>query len=246
MTYHTAALPLLCLSLFAGTLSLSRGADNEAPPRNDTEILQSIKLPAGYEATVFARPPGVGYPTSISAAVDGVLFVAVDENGSIDTKSNRGRVLRCIDRDGDGKADEITVFATMDSPRGVIWDGPSGTGPGTLYVMHPPNLTAFHDEDGDGKADRQEDLVTGLGFDLKFRGAITPPTVADSLSMALFTLRWATTASSKRGPGWDNNSLSRGRHRPGATGWQRPRDCLARATEHLRRGGLADARSLHA
>ncbi|RYD83274.1 MAG: c-type cytochrome [Verrucomicrobiaceae bacterium] len=59
----------------------------------------------------------------------------------------------------------------MDSPRGVIWDGPSGTGPGTLYVMYPPKLTAFHDTDGDGKADKQEDLLTGLGFDLSFRGA---------------------------------------------------------------------------
>src|SRR5678810_272888 len=121
MTYHAAALPLLCLSLFAGAFSLSNAADNEAPLRTEAEILKSIKLPEGYEATVFARPPGVGYPTSISAAVDGVLFVAIDENGSIDTKTNRGRVLRCIDRDGDGKADEVTVFATMDSPRGVIW-----------------------------------------------------------------------------------------------------------------------------
>ena len=75
------------------------------------------------------------------------------------------------DTDGDGKADEFKVFAEMDSPRGVIWDGPSGTAPGTLYVMHPPNLTAYTDTDGDGKADQQEDIVTGLGFDLKFRGA---------------------------------------------------------------------------
>jgi putative heme-binding domain-containing protein len=59
----------------------------------------------------------------------------------------------------------------MESPRGVIWDGPSGTAPGTLYVMHPPNLTAYTDTDGDGKADKQEDILTGLGFGLDFRGA---------------------------------------------------------------------------
>jgi len=53
----------------------------------------------------------------------------------------------------------------MDSPRGVIWDA------GTLYVLHPPTLTAFRDTDGDGAADKSEVLVKGIGFDLKFRGA---------------------------------------------------------------------------
>lgn len=53
----------------------------------------------------------------------------------------------------------------MDSPRGLVYDGQ------TLYVMHPPTLTAYQDTDGDGVADRSRPLVTGLGFDLDFRGA---------------------------------------------------------------------------
>ena len=53
----------------------------------------------------------------------------------------------------------------MDSPRGLVHDA------GTLYVLHPPDLTAYHDDDGDGTADRSETLVKGIGFDLKFRGA---------------------------------------------------------------------------
>jgi putative heme-binding domain-containing protein len=142
-----------------------------APLRTEAEILKSIKVPEGYEATVFAKAPELGYPTACSAAVDGTLFVAVDENGSLDRKEKRGRVVRLRDTNGDGKADESKVFAEMDSPRGVIWDGPSGAGPGTLYVMAPPNLTAYTDTDGDGKADKQKHIVTGLGFDLKFRGA---------------------------------------------------------------------------
>ena len=143
----------------------------DAPPRTEEQILKSVKLPEGYEASVFAMPPQGGYPTAVSASVDGVLFVAVDENGSLDAKPGRGRVVRMRDTDADGKADEFKVFAEMDSPRGVIWDGPVGAGPGTLYVMYPPKLTAFTDTDGDGKADKQEDILTGLGFDLKFRGA---------------------------------------------------------------------------
>src|SRR5262249_7660290 len=72
---------------------------------------------------------------------------------------------RCIDREGDGQADLFADFAEMDSPRGLVYDA------GTLYVLHPPYLSAFHDVDGDGHADRSEVLVEGLGFDLKFRGA---------------------------------------------------------------------------
>ncbi|MEI6536064.1 MAG: HEAT repeat domain-containing protein, partial [Verrucomicrobiaceae bacterium] len=56
---------------------------------------------------------------------------------------------------------------SMDSPRGVAWDASTRT----LYVMHPPNLTAYHDDNNTGVANRQEDLITGLGFGLDFRGA---------------------------------------------------------------------------
>jgi putative heme-binding domain-containing protein len=129
------------------------------------EVLKGVKAPAGFEVTLFAAPPKVAYPTCLSCGPNGEVFVGVDENGSIDAKPGRGRVLRCIDTDGDGRADEINVFATMDSPRGIVWDA------GTLYVQHPPFVSAFIDDDGDGKADRSEVLVKGLGFDLKFRGA---------------------------------------------------------------------------
>ena len=129
--------------------------------------LAGVKVPPGFEATLFAAPPDVRYPTCLTAAPTGEVFVGIDENGSIDAKPDRGRVVRCIDDDGDGKADRFNVFARMDSPRGVIYDAASGT----LYVLHPPDLSAFHDKDGDGVAESSETLVKGIGFDLKFRGA---------------------------------------------------------------------------
>jgi putative membrane-bound dehydrogenase-like protein len=131
----------------------------------DTGLLGDVRVPRGFEATLFAQPPDISYPTCLSAAPTGELYVGVDENGSLDAKPGRGRVVRCIDVDGDGKADKFNVFARMDSPRGVIFDA------GTLYVLHPPDLTAYHDDNGDGVADRSETLVKGIGFDLKFRGA---------------------------------------------------------------------------
>ncbi len=156
----------------------------QLPERTEAEILKTVTLPDGYEATVFAPAPKGGYPIQVSAAIDGTIFVAVDENGSLGRDRNPaagvegpkdgripGKIVRMRDTDGDGRADEFKTFCEVESPRGVIWDGPSGTAPGTVYVMHPPNLTAYTDTDGDGKADKQEDILTGLGFDLNFRGA---------------------------------------------------------------------------
>jgi len=155
-----------------GAASLAIAADSDQPRlRTESEILKSIKVPDGYQATVFAKPPELAYPTALSAAPDGTLFVAVDENGSLGNDAKRGRVVRVRDVDGDGHADEFKVFATMDSPRGVIWDGVLGKPSVRVHVMHPPNLTTYFDDDGDGVAERSEEIITGLGFDLKFRGA---------------------------------------------------------------------------
>ena len=110
----------------------------EKAPLTDAEILKKVTVPTEFDATVFAAPPKISYPIFISAAPDGTLFVGCDENGSLDRKPGRGKVVMCRDTDGDGKADKFTTFATMDSPRGVTWDASTRT----LYVMHPPKLTA--------------------------------------------------------------------------------------------------------
>lgn len=130
-----------------------------------SDLLKSVQAPPEFEVTVFAVPPEVNYPTCLAAAPTGELFVGVDQNGSLDARPQRGKVVRCLDTDGDGKADRFNTFAEMDSPRGLWFDN------NTLYVMHPPFVTAFYDENGDGTSDRSEVLVKGLGFDLKFRGA---------------------------------------------------------------------------
>jgi len=141
---------------------------NDGPPLTEAEILKKITYPASdFDATVFASPPNISYPIFISAQADGTLFVGCDENGSLDRKPGRGKVIKCVDTKGTGHADKFTTFATVDSPRGVAWDASTRT----LYVMHPPNLTAYHDDQNTGVANRQEDLITGLGFGLDFRGA---------------------------------------------------------------------------
>ena len=153
--------------LVAACLAALNGLADNGNPLSEAEILKRVTYPPEFEATVFASPPQISYPIFLSAAPDGSLFVGCDENGSLDQKGDRGRVVLLQDTQGTGHADKITTFARMDSPRGVAWDGSTRT----LYVMHPPFLTAYHDDQGTGVASRQEDLITGLGFPLSARGA---------------------------------------------------------------------------
>lgn len=146
-------------------------------PRNikGTGLLSGIKAPPGFEVSLFAAPPNVTYPVCLASDDNGTVYVGVDENGSLDKKPGRGRIVRCKDTDGDGQADEFVEFAKIDSPRGIVVtseaasaNGPAGT---SLFVLHPPHLSRYFDDNGDGISDRSEILVKNIGFDLNFRGA---------------------------------------------------------------------------
>jgi hypothetical protein len=71
----------------------------------EAEILKDVKVPAGFDATIFAAPPMANYPVFIAAAPNGTLYVSSDGNGSLGRDPHRGRILRLRDLDGDGRAD---------------------------------------------------------------------------------------------------------------------------------------------
>lgn len=115
-----------------------------------------VTAPDGFAVSLFAAPPEVTYPVCITTSVAGEVFVGVDEQGSLGKEPGRGKVVRCVDTDGDGKADQFNEFARMDHPRGLVYDN------GSLWVLHPPLLTVFRDTDGDGTADESEILIEGI------------------------------------------------------------------------------------
>ena len=132
----------------------------------EQKLQSEVKALDGFKVTLFAEPPFAEYPTCVTASLDGVVFVGTDGNLAQDFVKGRGRVVRLVDDDGDGRADRYTVFTDVDSPRGLVWDGK------VLYVLHPPNLTAYYDDNGDGIADRSVDLVRGISAaSLDFRSA---------------------------------------------------------------------------
>jgi putative membrane-bound dehydrogenase-like protein len=135
------------------------GGGAPAQPIDEKTFRAVVQAPPDFDVSLFAAPPRVNYPVALAAAPTGELFVAVDEQGSIGRKAGGGKVLRCVDTDGDGKVDEVTVFARMDHPRGLIYQD------GSLWVLHPPFLSVYRDG-GKGVADRAEVLVTGLTSDM--------------------------------------------------------------------------------
>lgn len=117
----------------------------------------------GRKVTVFTK---IVAPAGLSVSPAGEVFVSSDPNGATRTEEGIGSIHRFIDTDGDGVADKQTTFVSkINSPRGMCFVD------GTLYVVHPPFLSAFRDEDGDGVAEIKKILVKRLGFDYKYRGA---------------------------------------------------------------------------
>ncbi len=132
---------------------------NNTKPIDEATFRESVRVPAEFEATLFATPPKVSYPVAIACEPTGAVYVAVDEQGSLGRTPGGGRILRCVDSNNDGKVDDVTIFAKVEHPRGVTYRD------GKVWVMHPPELSVFQDNDGDGVADSHEVLVTGLTTD---------------------------------------------------------------------------------
>ncbi|MEW6302196.1 MAG: PVC-type heme-binding CxxCH protein [Verrucomicrobiota bacterium] len=138
----------------------------QARTAEEQKYLSDVKVPEGFDVTLFAAPPMVNYPVFVAAAPDGTVFVSSDGNGSLGRDPHRGRIVRLRDLDGDGRADEAKDFVKdVDSPRGLVWDHDR------LYLLHPPHISAFIDKDGDGVADEQKILVKNIAFTFKDRPA---------------------------------------------------------------------------
>ncbi len=126
-------------------------------------------VPEGFTIHDFVGTPQEPelYPTALSAAANGDLYISSDKNGSLGHTPGLGRILIARDTKGTGVADTMIEFTKVDSPRGGhILNG-------SFYLVHPPFLSVYRDKNGDGKADEEIVLVEGLG------GGIEHPRGAD-------------------------------------------------------------------
>ena len=71
----------------------------------DSNILGQVTVPAGFALTMFAGPPVAMYPTVVAPAPDGSVYMGTDLNLAQGAVKGRGRIVRLVDSDGDGRAD---------------------------------------------------------------------------------------------------------------------------------------------
>jgi len=130
----------------------------------------TFTLPDGYALKQVAAPPLVKRPIHMYFDVDGSLYVT-DSSGNTDKapkqlKNPTHRVLRLVDRDGDGTFDDSTVFAErLPFPEGIL------VHEGSVYVGAPPHIWKFTDTDGDHVSDERTvwfdgGSIEGCGNDL--------------------------------------------------------------------------------
>jgi putative heme-binding domain-containing protein len=114
--------------------------------------------PADLTFTKYAGSDVAPSPACIAAAATGEVYVGVDLLGSLGKGPGKGRIVRLVDTDQDGKADKHTIFAELDNPRGIISFGDK------LYVLHTVipkdtgiltgmHLSVLEDKNQDGIAD---------------------------------------------------------------------------------------------
>ncbi|NNE93117.1 MAG: c-type cytochrome [Verrucomicrobiales bacterium] len=114
----------------------------------------TFSIPEGYVLRQVAAPPLVQRPIHMSFDEEGVLYVT-DSSGNTDKapvqlKDPQHRVLRLIDRDGDGVFDESALFADkLPFPEGIL------VHEGAVYVGAPPHIWKFRDTNGDHVADER-------------------------------------------------------------------------------------------
>jgi glucose/arabinose dehydrogenase len=110
------------------------------------------KVADGWAISRVAEAPAIAYPTAVVVARDGTIYLGQDP---MDMPGPPTEPIDSVVAIRDGKVS--TFAAGLWSVMGLEWDD------GTLFVVHAPFLSAFRDTDGDGKADRRVDLITGLG-----------------------------------------------------------------------------------
>jgi putative heme-binding domain-containing protein len=157
------ALPTLLLAAGGFLVVLTLGPPSAASDRPPPDKLATITVPPGFVVERVAGPPRVEHPFMATFDERGRLYVCDAEGVNLDAahllKDPPNRIRLLEDTDGDGCFDKSTVFADkMTFPMGVLpYDG-------AVYSASAPSIWRLRDSDGNGVADRREELVTKFGF----------------------------------------------------------------------------------
>ena len=164
MKFHSTFFSLYSFLLVFFLISQLCGEDTvKFPPHTFT-------ISEGYTLKRVASSPLVLRPIHMCFDEEGALYVT-DSSGNTDPAPKQlenpsHRVLRLVDRDGDGVFDHSIVFAErLPFPEGIL------VHQGAIYVGAPPHIWKLRDIDGDHIADERTiwfdgGSISGCGNDL--------------------------------------------------------------------------------
>lgn len=109
---------------------------------------RSLYAPAGFKVSVFAS--GFMTPRFMAVGPDGFIYLSLPREG---------KIVVLPDRDHDGAADEVIVYADgLDSPHGLVFRG------GDLIVAETGALVLLKDTNGDHKADVKKVITKEIPY----------------------------------------------------------------------------------
>ena len=141
-----------CFAL-AATAWLARAATSPLSPNDERATFQLADTSLTIELA--AAEPQIRAPVAIAWDADGRMFVA--EMTDYPSGPVNGRIRLLEDRDGDGRYESSTVFATnLAYPNGVMaWRN-------GVLITAAPDIWFLADTNADGVADVREKILTGF------------------------------------------------------------------------------------
>ncbi|RUL86762.1 PVC-type heme-binding CxxCH protein [Tautonia sociabilis] len=130
------------------------------PARSPEEAVAAMTVPDGFTVEVVAAEPDLVNPVAMTFDEKGRIWVTESlEYPRRSPGPGQDRVKVLEDTDGDGRADQFTVFADgLNIPSGVA------VGHGGVWVANSPDILFYPNADGDLSPDGPpEVVVTGFG-----------------------------------------------------------------------------------
>ena len=127
-------------------------------PLTPEESIKTFNFAEDFKAEIFATEPLVMDPVSMVFDDNGDAYVVEMADANMpDSLEGKCQIVKLIDKDGDGRADESVVFATglKEATSALPWKG-------GLIVTAAPDILYLKDTTGDGKADTKEVLFSGF------------------------------------------------------------------------------------
>ena len=147
---------LFLLVAFVACTVHAQETDAPLPPE---DAAATMRVPDGFQVTLFAGEPDVKQPIGFCIDDRGRLWVAEAYNYPVHGTGSGDRIIILEDSDGDGRHDKRTVFYDkLNYVTGIE------VGFGGAWVMSPPNLYFIADANGDDVPDGEPHvLLDGFG-----------------------------------------------------------------------------------